>query len=205
MHVARQRLPHVERVLRAAVVAQDPPIHGVAEVLVHADGQRVRHAHEEVHEVRVKHVLRRRLERVHELAPQPAPPELGRDRHRRHVAVPELALALGLAHDVAHELAVRVRLGLEELGPRAHVLKVERDLVRLRQRVQVDVVELEQVLAAERARGRHGRGASASKRRAWTVKPVLVLRAEAGRVHASDNQLSGAKALGGARSNAAAW
>ena len=40
-------------------------------------------------------MLRRRLERVHQLPPETPPPELRRDGHRRDVAVPQLALALG--------------------------------------------------------------------------------------------------------------
>ena len=42
---------HIERVLLATVVADDLPIDGVAELLVHADRQAVRLAHEEVDEV----------------------------------------------------------------------------------------------------------------------------------------------------------
>ena len=72
----------------------------------------------QVDEVAVVDVLGDLLEVLHELGREAHSSVLGGDRDGRHVPVPQLALALGLPHHVAHQVAGRVRLGLEEVRPR---------------------------------------------------------------------------------------
>ena len=64
-------------------------------------------------------------------------------------------IPLGLAHDVPHEAAVGRLRDDEVLWPAGHVLQVEAHAVRLRQRVQVDRVEPEHVVARELPQRRH--------------------------------------------------
>ena len=63
------------------------PVDGVAERLVHVDGDRVADAHEEVDEEAVL-LLGDLLQGRHELRGEPEAPVRRRARHRRHVAVP---------------------------------------------------------------------------------------------------------------------
>ena len=83
----------------------------------------------QVDEVAVVDVLGDLLEVLHELGREAHSSVLGGDRDGRHVPVPQLALALGLAHHVAHDPPVG-RLGdLEVLGVARVVLIVEAHVV----------------------------------------------------------------------------
>ena len=99
--------------------------------------------------------LRHQLQLPHQRLRQPLSSVSRRHRHRGHVSVKQLALALALPHDVPAHVTERRRRGAEILGPRREVLQVKRQPVRLRQRVDVDVVVREQVRARERAHRGH--------------------------------------------------
>ena len=82
------------------------------------------------------------------------------------MAVPLLVQALRLPQDVAHRPALRCRHVEAVLRPLREVLRVERHVVRLRERVEVHVVELEEVEHREPPRRAHrARGCDAKQRR----------------------------------------
>ena len=82
------------------------------------------------------------------------------------MAVPLLVQALRLPQDVAHRPALRGRHVEAVLRPLREVLCVERHIVRLRERVEVHVVELQEVEHREPPRRAHrARGCDAKQRR----------------------------------------
>ena len=69
--------------------------------------------------------------------------------------VPQLRLPFSFTKDVAHHSAIRVLESSTQAGPGGDVLGVEGDVVRLCQRVQVNVVEAEQILSTKIANRCH--------------------------------------------------
>jgi hypothetical protein len=71
------------------------------------------------------------------------------------MAVPQLPFPLSLPEDIPHESTRGVFHDGAEGGPGGQVLKVEGDVVGLCERVQVNVIELEQVIALKGSNGGH--------------------------------------------------
>jgi len=89
----------------AAVVPAHAAEHGVAEALVHADGECVLAAHEEVDEEATVDGVGDVLEEADHAAREPEAPVLGRDGERGNVPVVVGGRALGLADDWGVQVA----------------------------------------------------------------------------------------------------
>ena len=143
-------------VLFTAIVADDPPIHRVAKLVVHRDSHLVGDSDKQVDEVAVVHLLRDVLQEVHQLLGHAQAAVVRLNGHGRHVPVPVLPLALRFAQDVPEDPAAGP-LGREAvLGPLGQVAQVEAEVVGLGEDVEVHLVEVQEVVAAEPPDRRHG-------------------------------------------------
>ena len=133
-------------------------------MLIHLNSQRIALSHKQVHKVRsfgfFAHVL---FEGLHERRGQTQSPVAWSDRHSRHVTMPQFVLPFRLAEEVSHDGSVVVVVVIrrwsfgdeKRLGPLGHVRHVKVHVVRFRERIQIDIVELQKVVEVELADSCH--------------------------------------------------
>jgi len=136
--VPTQRLSHVVGVFLAVlarrVVVENGPIHLVTKLLIHRNGDFVRHSDKEIDEIALLG-FGRFLQNPHQIAGQTQSPKLGRHCQRRHVTMPRKSLSirwsvqssrsLRFSHNVAHEFSGWVFSDGKVLRPSGQVLEVE--------------------------------------------------------------------------------
>ena len=163
------------RVLFTRVVAQHPPIDGISKLLIHPYGQRIGHPHKQIHKISMVPLIRDLLQQIHHQSGAAQASEFRRDRDRRHVPMPTFSFSLSFSHNVGSETPSLVRCFFDHkiFGPCRKVLQVEPQIVRLREDVEVDVVETEEVLTGKATQGalvsvEYGKGIGVKRRKRWT-------------------------------------